>query len=143
MDRETRDLISGIVSYVFEKQDFLKTVNWVLEADDQVRSPEDLALGYFLGSIMNITVDVVSRKNLNEKLEKTYRKSLEKIYGKEGAVKSIEERDRKLERMRAKGGRRMETRLTDEETSNIKNMLLPMIASFREKIRKEGALRRV
>jgi len=142
LDRETTGLISEMINYAFEKQSCLKTINWVLEADDQVRSQEDLALGYFLGSLMNTADHVATLKKRYEKLEKQYKKRLKKIHGKE-ATKELKERGRRLEEMRAKGGRPIKAELTEEETENIRNMLIPMIASFREKIRKEIALSRV
>ena len=139
MDRETRGLISEMVNYVFEKQSCLETINWVFEADDRVRSQEDLALGYFLGSLMKTADHVATVKKRNEKLEKQDKKRLKKIYGKEAA----KERGRRLEEMRAKGGRPIKAELTEEEKEDIKNMLIPMIAPFREKIRKEIALNRI
>ena len=149
MDRETRGLISEIVNDVFEKQSCLKTLNWVLEADDRVRSQEDLArsqedlaLGYFLGSLMNTADHVATVKKLNEKLEKQDKKRLKKIYGKE-AAKELKERGRRLEEMRAKGGRPIKAELTEEEKEDIKKMLIPMIALFREKIRMEITLSRI
>ena len=143
MDREIRGLISGTIDYVFERQNVLKAINWILEADDQVRSQEDLALGYFMGSLVNIAHDVAGHNKVNEKLEKQYKKRLEKICGKEGATKKLKEDDTILEETRAKGGRRIKAELTEEEIEDIRNMLIPMIAPFREKIRKEVALRRV
>lgn len=143
MDREIRGLISEIINSVFEKQDVLKTINWILEVDDQVMSKEDLALGYFMGSLMNIADDVASREKLGEKLEKRYKKILKNIYGKEGATEELKERDRRLEETRAKGGRCIKGELTEEETEDIRNMLILMITPFREKIRKERVLRRV
>ena len=143
MDTETRGLISEIINYVFEQQNVLKTINWVLEVDDQVTSQEDLALGYIIGSLMNIADSIANRKRLIEKTEKRYKKELDKIYGKEGAVKRLEEQDTFLKERRVKGGRPIKVELTEKETEDIKNLLIPMIARFREKIRSEGVLRRV
>lgn len=142
LDIEIRGLISEVINYVFEKQDVLKTINWILGVDDQVISEEDLALGYFMGSLMTIADNVASRKKLIEKLDKRTKKALEKGLGKERAAKSLEEQDRRLE-IRARGGRHIKTELTEEETNDIRNMLIPMIAQFREKIRKEMALGQV
>lgn len=143
MDVETRGMVSGIVNYAFEKQSVLETIKWVLEVDDRVMSQEDLALGYVVGSLMNIADNVASRRKLEEKLEKRYKKGLEKIYGKEKAAKEMQELDITLEKTRAKGGRRIKSELTEEENDDIKNMLIPMIPRFREKIRKELAMRRI
>jgi hypothetical protein len=136
-------MVSGIVNYAFEKQSVLETIKWVLEVDDRVMSQEDLALGYVVGSLMNIADNVASRRKLEEKLEKRYKKGLEKIYGKEKAAKEMQELDITLEKTRAKGGRRIKSELTEEENDDIKNMLIPMIPRFREKIRKELAMRRI
>jgi len=143
LDVETRGMISGMVDYAFEKQSVLETIKWVLEADDRVISPEDLALGYVVGSLMNIADKVASRRKLEAKLEKQYKKRLEKIYGKEKAAIELRESDIRLEKRRAKGGRQIKSELTEEETDDIKNMLIPMIQRFREKIRKELAMRRI
>lgn len=143
MDIETRGLISEIVNYVFEKQNVLETVNWILEADEQVRSKEDLALGYFMGSLMKFASNVVSRRKLEEKAMKQHKKRLEKALGKEEAKRELMERDRRFEEMEAKGGRRIKAEPSDEDIEDIRNMLIPHIAPFREKIRKEVALRRI
>jgi len=143
LDIETRGWISGTVNSVFEKQIVLETVNWILETDDQVESQEDLALGYFMGSLMNIAGNVASRRKLEEKSEKQFKKGLEKIYGKEGATKELREYHAILEEARAKGGGQIESELTEEETEDIRNMLIPMIQRFREKIRKELAMRSI
>lgn len=143
MDIETRGLISETVDYVFEKQKVLETVDWIIEADDHVRSKEDLALGYFMGSLMNIANNAASRGKLEKKLEKQFKKRLEKIYGKEKAARELQERDTRLEKTRAKGGRQIKSELTQEETDDIRNMLIPMIQRFREKISKELAMRRI
>ncbi len=137
MDIETRGLISATINYVFEKQSVLETVEWILGADDQIISKEDLALGYFIGSLMNIADKIASRRKLEEKSTKLYKKKLEKIFGKEKTETEVKKP------YRAKRGRRIEAELTEEETEDIKNMLIPMIVQFREKIRKEIALRRV
>ena len=141
MDRETRGLISEKIDYAFEKQPLLKTINWILEADDRVVSQEDLALGYFIGSLMNIAYDIAFHKKLNEKCDKMFKKELEKIYGKEGATERLKEDDIILEETKAKGGRRIKAELTEEEIGDIRNMLIPMIVPFREKMRKEVVLR--
>ena len=143
MDAETRGLISEMINNVFEKRNFLETINWVLEADDQVRSQEDLALGYFMGSLMNNADDFAWNKKWREKSKKLRKKRMEKNWGKEEATKYLKEQERAVEELTAKGGRHMKVELTEEETESIRNMLIPMITSFREKIRKEIALSRV
>ena len=143
MDVKTRGLISGTLNYAFEEQNVLDTMDWILEADDHTRSQEDLALGYFLGALMNISCNLASRVKQEETLGKLWKKELEKIHGKKEAAKRLQEQNIMLEQERAKGGRRIKTELTEEETDDIRNMLIPMIQSYREKIRKELAMRAI
>ena len=146
LDIETRDLISETIDAVYEKQDFLGTVNWILKTDDDRVSTRDdlenLALGYSLGALMNIAYDVARHKKLEKKYDEKYKEEMERKLGKE-ATKAIAEMNRRLEEMKAKGGRRVENKLTDEETDDIKNMLIQVIPRFRWKIRKELAIRRI
>lgn len=143
LDWETKGMISEIINHAFEKRHFLEAINWLLEADDQVRSQEDLALGYFMGYLMETADSLAWRMKRHEKTEKLRRKRLEENWGKEEAAKYLKEQERAVEELRAKGGRPMKVELTEEETESIRSMLIPMIASFREKIRKEIALSRV
>ena len=146
MDIETRDLISDTINAVYEKQDFLGTVDWILKTDDDRVSTRDdlenLALGYSLGALMNIAYDVARHKKLEKKYDGKYKEEMERKLGKE-ATKAIAEMNRRLEEMKAKGSRRVENKLTDEETDDIRNMLIQAIPRFRWKIRKELAIRRI
>ena len=146
MDIETRDLISDTINAVYEKQDFLGTVNWILKTDDdRVSTREDLenlALGYSLGALMNIAYDVARHKKLEKKYDGKYKEEMERKLGKE-ATKAIAEMNRRLEEMKAKGVRRVANELTDEETDDIRSMLLQVIPRFRWRIRKELAMRRI
>lgn len=89
MDKETRGVIEKALDYVYEEQDFLETVKWILEVDEKVVSEEDLALGYFLGSLVQISWDLVEK----EKQLKKYDKRLERKFGKKEARKMIKERE--------------------------------------------------
>jgi len=142
LDAETRGIIFAIINNAFENQNVLETINWVLESDNQVRSKEDLALGYIVGSLINIADKVASGRKLIDKLNKQGKEILKKSLGKEQARKMIEEQRKRVEEIKAKGGRRIKSELTDGEIYDIKNMLIPMISGFREKIRKEEALRK-
>jgi len=146
LDIETRDLISETINAVYEKQDFLGTVNWILKTDDDRVSTRDdlenLALGYSLGALMNIAYDVARHKKLEKKYDGKYKEEMERKLGKE-ATKAIVEMNRRLEEMKAKGSRPVENKLTDEETDDIRNMLIQVIPRFRWKIRKELAIRRI
>ena len=146
MDIETRDLISDTINAVYEKQNFLGTVNWILKTDDDRVSTRDdlenLALGYSLGALMNIAYDVARHKKLEKKYDDKYKEEMERKLGKE-ATKAIAEMNRRLEETKAKGVRRVANELTDEETDDIRNMLIQVIPRFRWKIRKELAIRRI
>jgi hypothetical protein len=146
LDIETRDLISERINAVYEKQDFLGTVNWILKTDDdRVSTREDLenlALGYSLGALMNVAYDVARHKKLEKKYDEKYKEEMERKLRKE-ATKAIAEMNRRLEEMKAKGIRPVANELTDEETDDIRSMLLQMIPRFRWRIRKELAMRRI
>lgn len=141
MDSATRGQIDEALDYIFEEQNFLETVNWILEADDEVRSQEDLVLGYFLGSSMRFANDFVRNVKVVKKIDKKHEKNVEKRLGKEEARKIREERETRAREERAKGGRPLKVSLTEKETNDIRSMLLLRIKPFREKIRKERALR--
>jgi hypothetical protein len=143
MDDETTGTVSGIISSVFENQNILETVNWILKSDEQVMSKEDLALGYIMGALMSSAVDVAMDMKLSKINRQAYEKRLEQIYGKEEALKKLQEMDGKIEERRAKGGRQIKIELTEKETEDIRNMLIPMIAPFREKVRKEEAIKKL
>lgn len=128
-----RGVISAMINHAFEKTNILETVGWMLEADEEIRSREDFALGYFIGALMNISVETVKKGKVGVKLIK----KAEKDTGKQRLAEIREQ-------IRAKSGRRSEPpETTKEEELEIREMLIPMIARFREKIRKEDALRRV
>ena len=147
MDAEIRGQISKTINDIFETQNFLDTVNWILESDAQVRSKEDLALGYFLGGLSTIAHNYVLVRLQDSKIEKITKRQMEKELGKEKAkevrqrIKEDEEKAR--EEIRSKGGRPVRIEVTGKETEEIRSMLIPMFSSFRDKIRKEEALRKV
>ena len=142
MDAATRGLISQTINNIFETQDFLETVDWILESDSQIKSREDLALGYFLGAISDISHNYVRERLKNYKSWKIADKHLQKLVGKEEARKATEANQKAIRELRSKGGRQLKIEVTEKETEEIRNMLIPMFASFRDKIRKEEALRK-
>ena len=147
MDAEIRGQISKTINDIFETQNFLDTINWILESDAQVSSKEDLALGYFLGGLSTIAHDYVLVRLRESKIEKITKRLMEKELGKEKAkevrqrIKEDEEKAR--EEIRSKGGRPVKVEVKEKETEEIRSMLIPMFSSFRDKIRKEEALRKV
>jgi hypothetical protein len=140
MDARVRGVISEIINSIFEKHSILETVDWLLEADSQVRSSEDLALGYSMGELMSYAETVLRTR----KADDLSHKYMERKFGKK-AAREFWERERKIaEETRAKGGRyRKAIEITKEEQDEIRDMFVLMIARFREKIRAEEALRRV
>lgn len=145
MDRETIGRISNLINNTFEKQNILETVNWILEADTfkVIESQEDLALGYILGAILNIGDCIVRDKKYDDTIVKWKKKMLEKMLEKEELKKMLDAQPKIGEQAKAKGGRihyiKVET--TEKETDRVRNMLIPMIAPYREKISKEKALK--
>jgi DNA-binding ferritin-like protein len=91
---------------------------------------------------MNIAYDVARHKKLEKKYDGKYKEEMERKLGKE-ATKAIAEMNRRLEEMKAKDVRRVANELTDEETDDIRSMLLQVIPRFRWRIRKELAMRRI
>jgi hypothetical protein len=143
LDFKIKGLVSETLNHALEEQSCLEVINWILEVDEEVSSKEDLALGYVMGSLMNIAYNVAGRMKLEEKLDPKYRRELEKFLGKEEAAKVLRSDAVRLEKGKAKGGEQVTGELTEEETDEIRNMLVPMIPRFREKIHKELAMRAI
>ena len=143
MDIKTRGVISSIINNSFETQKVLETIKWILETDDDVVCKEDLALGYFIGSLMNISSNTWSRLKKEEIVENYYKKSLEKTYGKkQGKIKYLEYKMR-MEENNENEKSQVIVELPNEEVEKIRNMLIPMIPKFREKIRQENILHKI
>jgi hypothetical protein len=143
LDFKARGLISETLNRALEEQSCLEVINWILEVDEDVSSKEDLALGYVMGSLMNIAYNVAGRMKLEEKSDPKYRKELEKFLGKEQAAKVLHVDAMRLEKAKTKGSEQVTSEPTKEETDEIRNMLILMIPRFREKIRKELAMRAI
>ena len=112
----------------------IKTIKWILEIDDEVYCKEDLALGYFMGALVQISSNSTSMMKRNALIDDQYRKSLEKIYGgKEGKIQYLEYK-MKTEELAKKENVLTIIAASEEE---IRKMLMPMISRFREKIRQE------
>ncbi|MGD9130257.1 MAG: hypothetical protein PVH73_01625 [Candidatus Bathyarchaeota archaeon] len=140
MDIKSRGTISAIINNVFENQNVLETINWIIETDDDIVSREDLALGYFIGSLMNISNNTARDLKKWEILEKRYKKSLEEIYGKEEGLEKFFEYKMGTDESNDNGVNYTKIVLCEEDIEDIRNMLRPMIAPFREKIRQEEVL---
>ena len=147
MDAETIGIISEAINSTFENGDILETVRWILESDNQVKSEEDLALGYFMGALMNVSRDILLEREVKIKRNDSWEKSLIKKYGKEKAKIMIKEITDGIEKARkeslSKGGRPLVVKLADQDIEKIRTLLIPMITPFREKIRHEDTLKNI
>jgi hypothetical protein len=140
MDTETRGLISEMIEENYEKGNVLETTNWVLQSNDTIESKKDFALGYIIGSLIQIAINTVSFKKFRIKAEKIENELLRKSLGNERAKQIIADQLLEKEALKRKGGRTIDIRLTEEELHTIRSMLLPMIAKFQEKISIEESL---
>lgn len=58
MDKKTRGLIERNLDYIIKKTDITEGMLWLLD-DFLPKSPEDLALGYVLGSLKRYAREVI------------------------------------------------------------------------------------
>lgn len=144
MDAWTRGIIETWIDDVIEKHSIPETVNLILREDDEVVSKEDLVLGYFLGSIMRASCDLVENrkfwKEFTERMERIRKKTdkeLEKKVGKERFIELVKERTEMEKKAPLKRVRPIMASLDTEEENEIRRILLSKIKLFREKIRKE------
>jgi hypothetical protein len=80
---------------------------------------------------------------LKQRHENQYKKSLEKTYGKkQGKIKYIEYKMR-MEENNENEESQVVVEIPNEEVEKIRNMLIPMIPKFREKIRHENILHKI
>ena len=128
MDIVARGLIEKQLDYISEEQDILETVSWILDVDDEVINREDLALGYFLGALMNSAYKTVEGIKFMQKSDKMLQRKLGEIE----AGKSIKEKEE-----RVKTYRPVRVRITEQEKAEIRGMLIRRIKPFRLKIRTE------
>jgi len=126
LDRETRGTIEEALDSVLE-QDILEIVGWILE-EFAIESPQDLALGYLLGSLMRYGHSVVRM----EKLTKRQKKRLEKELGKERARDLQKGWEEKAEEVKP-----IKVTLTEKEANQIRNMLRKSIPDYQRKIFRE------
>ena len=143
LDLTTRGIITSIINNNYESQKVLKTIKWILEIDDEVYCKEDLALGYFMGALVQISSNSTSMMKRNALIDDQYRKSLEKIYGgKEGKIQYLEYK-MKTEELAKKENVPTIIEASEKEIEEIRKMLIPMISRFREKIRQEVELDKI
>ena len=135
MDRETKGLISEMLTNAYEKQNVIETILWALEADENIESEEDFALGYMIGALNNIANRIIANKKEQDWRYKLMKKILNKEYEKTQTQIEKANEERRTKRVITK---RFDT--TDREVSIIRNMIIPMMAPFRTKITHEIAL---
>lgn len=104
----------------------LEGLDWILEVDRELTSLNDFALGYFLGSLMQI----VCKKAEILKDEKKFEIRFEKF-------KEI------LKKNPSKKMRRFTTKLTEEEIEEIRDIIKRWVNPFREKLNTEIDVRRI
>ncbi len=148
LKRETKGLISEGISSTYEKQNILEKVNWALENDARAKiEAESSTPGYVLGSLMSSGCDTARHEKQNRKQRESWVRGTLRRHGKKQGIQMIERIDRSTEEvakeMKAEGGRPLKVELTDKETDEIRDMLIPMIPLLREKISKELALRKL
>lgn len=108
MDTETRGAIENQINYVYQEQNMLEHIDWILEIDREVISLNDFALGYFLGSLMQIAIHKAELSNLSTKLRKS-KKMPKKLF----------------------------RHLTEEETEEIRDIIKRWVNPFREKLNRD------
>ncbi|MFB3888721.1 MAG: hypothetical protein ACE14S_04455 [Candidatus Bathyarchaeia archaeon] len=140
MDLATRGIISAIIENVYQNQNFTETIQWILDSDNEIDSKEDLTLGYFLGSLANIANHTACEAIIDRAREFEYEQSLKKIFGDAEGEKKIFEYRRAKEKYAKDGQWTIE--LPQEETDQIRNMLVSMISQFQKKISQEIALKK-
>ena len=126
MNIEARGAIDKFINTVYQKQNMIDTLNWLSEKDKDIENFEDLAMGYFFGSIVSEASQLAANWNFIEVYERRWKKYL----------KDLEKNSK----------RKMQTitpKLSNEETEEIKDILKKWIPQFREKIKKEIAVLRL
>jgi hypothetical protein len=125
LDTETRGIIEHQINTVYQNQNTLEGLDWILEIDKDLESFYDFALGYVLGSLMQIVVnhavtlkEAKKTKVLFEKLEKERK----------------ENPNRKFRRVIAE--------LSEEETEEIRDIIKRWVIPFREKLNREIDIRK-
>jgi len=125
VDIETRGAIENQINSVYQEQNMLEGLDWILEIDRELTSLNDFALGYFLGSLM----EIVCNKAETLKDAKKFKVRYEKF-------------KKELEKNPNKRMRRVTTKLTKEETEEIRDIIKRWVNPFREKLNREIDVRR-
>jgi len=130
LDKETRGIIEQSFDFVLE-QDILEVVNWILE-EFSIKSPQDLALGYVLGSLMRYSYEIVREEKRWKMIKKESEKRLVKKIGKKSTKEFMERLEKKEENVRP-----IRVSLTEKETNQLRSMLKQRIPYYKRRIYRE------
>jgi hypothetical protein len=114
LDTETRGAIENQINFVYQEQNMLEHIDWILEIDRELTSLNDFALGYFLGSLMHIARNKAELSKTATKLRKSKRLP-----------------------------KKLFVSLTEAETEEIRDIIKRWVNPFREKLNREIDVRRV
>jgi hypothetical protein len=102
---------------VYQKQNMLDGLDWILETDREVTELNDFALGYFLGSLMQIAANQAEALTNSKKFAVRFEKFKEEL------------KKNPNKRMRI-----VNTKLREEETEEIRDIIKRWVIPFRQKI---------
>lgn len=120
LDTEIIGTIENQINSVYQEQNMLEGLEWILEIDRELTSLNDFALGYYLGSLMQIACNTAETLKNAKRFEVRFEKF------------KIELKKNPNKRMR-----RVTVKLTEEETEEIRDIIKRWVNPFREKLNKE------
>lgn len=122
MDKETRGVIENALDEGIEGSNVKDIIDWVQDGMIPIGSPEDLALGYMLGSLARLAHRIALGDKITKKMDKEY----EKKFGK------------KFERPApSKDSKRLRIYLTKRDIDEIRDMLKRRIMDIKSKITRD------
>lgn len=120
MDIGIRGAIENTINSVYQKQNMLEGLDWIFETDTELTELNDFPLGYFLGALMQMAANqAVTLKD-----------------SKKFAVR-FEEFKEELKKNPNKRMRIVNTKLTEEETEEIRDIIKRWVIPFRQKLNRE------
>jgi hypothetical protein len=124
LDIEVRGAIEHTINFVYQKQNMLEGLDWILEVETELTNLNDFALGYFLGSLMQIAINQAETLKDSKKFAVRFEK-----------FKKEQEKNPK------KRMRRVTWKLTEEETDEIRDIIKRWVIPFRQKLNTEIDIR--
>ena len=127
MDEKTRGQIENALDYMIDRLNIRDITDWIFEGY-QIKSFEDLAIGYVLGSFSRYAHDVIRQ----EKISKSIMRETEAKLGKEKAkelLKRLEKRDEDTKPIRVA--------LTEKDTAEIRDLLRRRFLDIIDRINRE------